>query len=600
MPFFEENPVTPRQIAQRLGRAVAQNRAAGRSRRSPRQAHPIDDGERPDVRTTVDATIRPVGSGPYRRLAWAAGEPHRVRDDLWTLRGAGRRDRRRSLIYFAQHTDLHLCDAQSESRLVGAQGLAWIHPGADAAHRPQETMSTQVFDQMIRATNAIATSPHSGAAMAWCAQTGDHTDNRSTAAAHWWLDVLAGRRVTPDTGAKGRYEGVQRSGWPTVWNPDVAMGDRPQRNGFPHLPGVLDAAISPFATEGLCVPWLALLGNHDLLFTGMFGAGPGLGIDRVEQMVADTGRAPVRTRALIGALARVTLPGGAHRRWSSRPATGGGVMAVTPDPAARRPMSGDDWVAMIRSETSGAGPDGHGFALDDPAAATFWWSHPSGESVQVIGLDTNNHSHGEAGRLGPRQAAWLEAELTRHHSRHRDRDGRWVTAGGHDRLVVVLSHHNSVVIEPGADDDTDPGPSLDGQDLVGLLTRFPNVVLWCNGHSHQHRVIPHPDADTGGFWEVSNASVAAWPQQGRTHEIFDNADGTLSILSTTFDHAAPPAVAYPAPDGWTPAALASLSRELSVNDNRWLDPMGMLGNVGDRNVELVLAAPEWLATQRAV
>jgi len=38
-------------------------------------------------------------------------------------------------------------------------------------------------------------------------------------------------------------------------------------------------------------------------------------------------------------------------------------------------------------------------------------------------------------------------------------------------------------------------------------------------------------------------------------------------------------------------SLASLSRELAANDDRWLDPLAMIGGPEDRNVELVLPAP---------
>ncbi len=596
MPFFDESPVTAGRIAARLWRAHRQDHRARRKRRVGDRPVTVDRAARAEVRTTVDARIRPIGTSRYRELGWVAGEPRRVRDDTGVRLHDGRFDRRRSLVYFSQHTDLHLCDAQAETRLVGAEGLAWLHPGAGAAHRPQETMATHVFDRMIAATNRLETSPDSGATMAWCAQTGDHTDNRTTAAARWFVDVLAGRRVEPGTGAPGRYEGVQRSGWRTVWHPDGPARDRLRRNGFPHLPGVLDAAVAPFDAEGIDTPWLALLGNHDQLYTGMFGPTTSrVRIDRIEQVLRDTGLAPVSTRALVGLLARTLGPGDPRARWVER-RPGRGVLAVTPDPDARRPLTDTDWVDLLLADDGEAGPPGHGFTAQNRDEGTFWWSRPHGTRVQVIGLDTNNHTHGEEGRIGPRQRAWLEAELARHHTRYRNADDDWVTGGGDDRLIVVMSHHNSWVMEPGADDPVDPGDALDGAGLVALLARFPNVVLWFNGHSHQHRIAAHAVGDAGVFWEVSSASVAGWPQQGRTYELFDNRDGTLSVLTTVFDHAAPPG--YDA-TGWTPTSLASLSRELAANDDRWFDQSIMEGTVEDRNVELPLPAPAWLADRTA-
>lgn len=596
MPFFYENPTAPRQIARRLTRALAQNRVARAERKGTTQILPgVVEGSaafHDAVRTTVDATIRPVGTGRYRRLGWAGGEPHLLRDEFAVGPDSDRVEQRRSLLYVAQHTDLHLCDAQSEARIVAGQAFGWFHPGADAGHRPQETMTTQVFDQLVRATNRIRTSPLSGAPMAWCVLTGDHTDNRGAAEVRWWLDVLAGRRVMPNTGSPGRYEGVQRSGWVTVWNPDRYRDDRPQRHGHPHLPGLLDAAIASFETEGIAVPWLAVQGNHDQLFVGTFGPARGLRIDLVEPMVRDSGHAPITGTAFVRAAIAASVTHGNRRRWQQRH-HGRGVLAVTADPEARRPIGDDEFRTLILAEGAdgtGVGPVGHAFTPDQ---TTDWWSLPVGDQIQVIGLDTRNHTAGDSGRMGPIQTAWLESELASHHRRRLTPTGTWVDTNGKDRLVVIVSHHNSSVMDNVHDDSRDPGPGATSEALVALLHRYPNVILWFNGHSHEHRIMAHPrrSGPRGGFWEVSTSSLAGFPQQGRTFEIFDNCDGSLSILTTVIDHAAPPSVLYPAGGHWTPTELASLSRELAVNDDRWFDPLSALGTIEDRNVELPVPTP---------
>ena len=99
-----------------------------------------------------------------------------MRTDLGAKPSADRAERRRSLLYIGHHTDVHVCDAQSPARLEGGETFGWFNPGADGGHRPQETCTTQVLDQLVVATNAVATSPLTGAPMAWCAQTGDNTD----------------------------------------------------------------------------------------------------------------------------------------------------------------------------------------------------------------------------------------------------------------------------------------------------------------------------------------------------------------------------------------------------------------------------------------
>lgn len=584
MPFYPEHITAPTHIFRRLRRARQQNIAA-RVATPPNSDTPEHQPDK--IRTTLDATIRPVGRGRYRQLAWAPGEPHHTRSDF-TSATAAEFDlgAATSLLYFAQHTDLHICDAQAEARMVAGQAFAWFHPGSDAGHRPNETMATHVFDQLIRATNNLANSPLSGAPLAFCAQTGDHTDNRTNAEVTWWLQILAGEIVTPNTGAPDRYEGVQRSGWAAVWNPDHAGNDRPQRHGFPHLPGVLDAAIAPFQTEGLQAPWLGLQGNHDQIYLGTFGRSKGLRFELVEDMLHGSGLAPVTGSALVRAALLASVTHGNSTRWRHKQQRRG-VLTVTPDAPARRVVAEHAFRERIAAAPNPP--------LNAPelVGEREWWSRPAGQHIQLIALDTRNHTAGDEGGIGPQQASWLEGELARHHRRFLAPDGQWVDNDGVDRLIVILSHHNSSVLDNARNDRTDPGRPIDGDELIALLARFPNVVLWCNGHSHQHRVVAHHRDGTigGGFWEVTNASVASFPQQGRTYELFVENDGTVSIATTVFDHAAPPSSQTTSPGKWTARELASLSRELAANDDRWDDPMNMLGTREDRNVVLPIPTP---------
>ncbi len=61
-----------------------------------------------------------------------------------------------------------------------------------------------------------------------------------------------------------------------------------------------------------------------------------------------------------------------------------------------------------------------------------------------------------------------------------------------DRLVVVFSHHgvaslaHPLVGHAGPDGQ----PLLGADEILALLHRFPNVVLWLNGHTHLNAVRP--------------------------------------------------------------------------------------------------------------
>lgn len=613
MPNHQANSVTD--VAGRLTR-LAQMRRSDR-RRAPSADLPVAfapaatldpsaetlDGGRP--LSTLQATIRPLGQGRYRRLDWAPGEEHLLRTDLGVTPSPDRARRRRSLLYVAHHTDTHVCDAQSPARLEGGETFGWVNPGADGGHRPQETCTTQVLDQMVVATNAVTASPVTGAPMAWCIQTGDNTDNRTRAELRWFLDVLDGRTTIPDTGEPGRYEGVQRSGWRGVWHPDDPSRDIYGAAGFPRLPGFLDAAVSRFDPVGLDVPWLAVFGNHDSLFQGTFGDGRAPHVSRLGPMLTGSTTKPMNTIGLIRAIVHATVLGAdvdRWDRWARRVPLG--LQRVTGDEQARRWLDMSEYLeallgtgnhgsdAVGSAAGGGPGPAGHGFTTANLSEGTSWWSRPEGDLVQVIGLDTCNHTHGDGGGIGPRQHRWLERELARHHSRHLDAAGNWCESDGTDRLVVIASHHNSWTMDNTHHDDADPGPRLLGPGLLDLLRRYPNVVLWANGHSHEHRIIAHQGAGSGrGCWEVNTASCIDFAQQGRTFEVVDNGDATMSILVTVLDHAAPPMVEHRRAGGWTTAELASISRELAANDSRWIDPMTLLGTREDRNVELVLRAP---------
>jgi hypothetical protein len=215
--------------------------------------------------------------------------------------------------------------------------------------------------------------------------------------------------------------------------------------------------------------------------------------------------------------------------------------------------------------------------------------------VRCLVLDTVDGYGGANGSLDATQFAWLERELLAGHRRHLQPDGSLTGSAGTDRLFVLFSHHTVATMDnwlapPGA-------RRVLGHTVRDLLLRFPNVVLWVNGHTHVNGVTAHarhPDAPvSGGFFEVTTASLIDWPQQSRLVEVVDNADGTLSVFCTIVDTAAPVSYQWPTGD---PLTLAAVSREIGGND--WqarARPVpgvdGRRGAVTDRNVELVLPAP---------
>jgi hypothetical protein len=257
--------------------------------------------------------------------------------------------------------------------------------------------------------------------------------------------------------------------------------------------------------------------------------------------------------------------------------------------------------------------DAHGFALVDPpelaasnGAASYYDFSPK-PGLRFIMLDTLS----EGGVVGPSsegniddpQFLWLGRELEQ--------------ATERNELVVVFAHHATGSLSADVADelaspctvadqhghDVNPGCDLDprisapvhlADDTRALLLRFPNVVAYVAGHSHDNAVTPFSGAGGHGFWEIKSPAVADWPPQHRLVEVMDNRDGTLSIFATMLDHASPSR--SPGSGNarqvarYDPATLASIGRTLSYNDPQE-GPDGSEGTRADRNVELLIDDP---------
>ncbi|OZM70601.1 metallophosphoesterase [Amycolatopsis antarctica] len=535
--------------------------------------------------TTLEAAAAPVTDGPaYTRLAAGPGWGLAVRQDLVPGKD-GRDDRRVPLASFVQFTDLHITDTQSPAR------FEYLHPFASGAHRPQETLGPVATTSLVRRVNSLPGGPFTGRPFDFLMTTGDNTDNHELAELGWFLGLLNGGTLTPNTGDPARYEGVQDSGSPTYWNPGTPLDDAYTAKGFPQIPGLLDAAITQFTSPGLDIPWFCTFGNHDNTPIGTLPANlPGIehwytGSKKVIGKDESTARRMASTLDTPGA----AIPLGELFGES------GLIREVTPD-ENRAPFDTGEFVrAHLDPANTGPGPVGHGFTEDNADGREVYYTFRVAPGITGISLDTTTLAGFADGSIGLAQFGWVERTLKAGSSVHYDFWGNRVTQDVTDELFVLFSHHTSGTMTNILPDSRRPlEPRLNGDTFVDLLTRFPNVLAWVNGHTHRNEIVPHTGpSPERGFWEINTASHVDFPQHARVIEIADNADGTLSLFTTLVESAAPYAASY---EDATPDGLASIYRELSYNDIH--ADLGQVGVDADRNTELVLANPVGTAMRR--
>ena len=599
--------------------------------------------------TTLERTI--LDTDGDNRLQLARGEGYVVRSELAPAL-SGRAQRRAQKVFFGQLTDLHQVDEESPLRVEFVDKLG---PPLTSAYRPQEGISPQVLEQMVKQMRR-ARSAITGRRLELVMTTGDNSDNSQRNETRSFIDILdGGRTVDPNSGVPGtcgtsgsqRYDGVRGGG--EYYEPDSSKPvpgddaedgpgyspdeDENQReagrsNQVRDFPRLFEDMSRPFSATGLGVPWYGIFGNHDSLIQGNQPRNAGFNAiatgcvkptslsataqAALEALAAGglTSAEAERARRLLDESMRQTVanPGAALAE---------GRAVIVPRDPERRLLRKSEYIGE-HFRTRGT-PVGHGFTQLNKDEGNYVLRPRAG--LRFLVLDSVADTGGSDGNVDDVQFRWIDEQLKAaekakelvllfaHHSLRTMNQApvSGFPPGDQGGSISPLVHYGEA--PPGSSErapcligDPAASPAID-ETLRCLLLRHPSAVAFINGHEHSNRVTayerrPGTGQAEGGFWEINTASHIDWAQQSRTIDLFDNRDGTLSLFGTVLDHAAPTDPGgsdLAGQSSSTPSLLASISRELAFNDpdadNGEDGHADRRGERSDRNVELLVRQP---------
>jgi hypothetical protein len=407
------------------------------------------------------------------------------------------------LLRFALITDMHITDEESPARFIRLD--AFLSP----AWRPQEAYTPHILDATLRRINAIhASGKADGRPIDFVMAAGDVTDNAQYNELRWFIDVMDGRIVTPDSGAR---DGADRDVPPEL-NPKL-----------------------PYDAVGLDpeIPWYVTCGNHDLLAAGSFS---------IDRSAPDPGkwRAPVLYLVAgilqlndIGLFLSYLLPTMAA---SPNIITGAGppldpeTLQITRDELASGPIIPDPdrhflspALFMEAFFDTASRPRGHGFTQANLDSNTLFYSfRPDSDiPIRVVVLNTvaDQPPWSVPVDYGVMDRAWFNGYL-KTVVRRAARDGE---------AIILVSHHSSKDFNKPY-----PDQSVKSFQFEGWLARQPNIIAHFHGHDHRHIAERMPGANP--YLRVGTASLIDLPQEGRIIDVYRDASGKYTLESVFFSH----------------------------------------------------------------
>jgi metallophosphoesterase (TIGR03768 family) len=458
-----------------------------------------------DSLTSGSKKIFPYEISKYRKNGygtWHYGpgiEPVKRFDLMQTAYSDASVVKQARLLHFFTITDIHITDKESPAQAIyfGYKG------GIISAYSGIMLYTTHVLDAAVQTVNALnKVNP-----IDFGISLGDNCNNTQYNELRWFIDVLDGREINPDSGVKND----------PIPGPHNDYQDRYKAAG-------LDKTI----------PWYQALGNHDHFWMGVKPPNDYIRHTMTGNTILKMGNIFTpdgydRRDFYMGDLDGRTRYGdviGAGKAGSINPPK------IAADPA-RRSLSSGEWMREFFNTTSN--PKGHGFNETDVAGgfACYTFEPKSNLPLRVIVLDDTQRNDDPEGdiyghsSLDQKRYDWLCSQLDK---------------GQAESKLMIIAAHIPIGIAPAGDElGWNPHAPLSEETLIAKLHTYPNLILWIAGHRHLNTITalksPDPKRPELGFWQVETASLREFPQQFRLFEIIRNSDKTVSILTTNVDPA---------------------------------------------------------------
>lgn len=395
-----------------------------------------------------------------------------------------------SLLNFFALTDVHIMDKETP-----AQAIYFGYKGNNpSAYSATMLYTTQVLDAAIGTINSLNKNKQFDFGIA----LGDNTNSNQYNEMRWFVDVLDGKFINPDSGVK----------------------DDP-------VPGPNNDYQDEFKAEGLdrSIPWYQVLGNHDHLWLGSYPANNYIKQYYLGENIIDMGDI---FNDPLGIESRGVYGGAIDGRTRYGEIIGAGLVSDFSTPpkvhgadSRRRYISKEEW----RSEflNSYTAPLGHGIGQQSPILGCYTFEPKANLPLKVIVLDDTQREDDfdihEHGYVDQERYNWLVSELDKGQS-----EGKLMIIASHIPLMIIGYNSHSPI----------PAASL-----ISKLHTYPNFIMWIAGHVHRNKITPFKSPNSSqpelGFWHVETSSLRDFPQQFRTFEIVRNSDNNISIFATNVD-----------------------------------------------------------------